>query len=124
MPRSVWRSRRASVAGGRRLPKRDRNNALLGRSPASRTPTSWCSPANSREGYPAPDVGGPQASRPARARSCEPPLQFGVEVLGFFQEGGDRRGDLRSHPVIVGVAPARTPCPNTPPDRATGSPPA
>jgi hypothetical protein len=24
-------------------------------------------------------------------------LQFGVEVLGFFQKPRDRRGDLRSH---------------------------
>src|SRR5437667_1725166 len=104
MPRSVRRFHQASAAGRHRSPNRDRNNAWPGRSPASRTPMLWCSPANSHEEYSAPADCDLPTSRWARIGSSEPPLQFGVEVLGFFQERRNRGGDLRSDLVIVSMA--------------------
>ena len=47
--------------------------------------------------------------------SWEPPPQFGIEVLGFFQEGRDSGGDPQSHPGIVSVARAGPHFAKTPP---------
>src|SRR5438445_13290943 len=77
----------------------------------------WCSPANSHEEYSAPADCDLPASRWARIGSSDPPLQFGVEVLGFFEESRDSGGNLRSHLGIVSVARAGAHFAKAPPSR-------
>src|SRR5271157_870194 len=117
MPRPLWRFRRALVAGRHQSPDRDRSSALPGRSPANRTPRPSYSAANAHEGYPAPAVGDLSARRCPTVGSREPPLEFGVKVLGFFQECRDRGGDLRRRFDIVSVACPSAHLPKAPPSR-------